>query len=51
MEYSSSALVLEYHFLSTRTWLELVLEGQGTRAKKAPSTRVHLAFAGSSKQD
>ena len=29
--------------------LELVLEGQCTRSKKAPSTRVHLAFARSNK--
>ena len=56
MEDSNTALVLEYHFWGTRTrnpWYSvstvLVLEGQCTPSKKAPSTRVHLAFARSNK--
>ena len=60
MEYSSTVLVLEYNS-STIFWvlvletpgtrLVLVLEGQCTWSKKEPSTRVHLAFAKSNKQN
>ena len=56
LQYSARTRVqLEYHFLSTRTrntrYSYSKVNVLGTRAKTAPSTRVHLAFAGSNKQD
>ena len=41
--------VLRLVLATPGTRLVLVLEGQCTRSKKAPSTRVHLTFARSNK--
>ena len=52
-EYTRTRVLLEFHFWGTRTrnpWYSYSkVNVLGTRSKKAPSTRVHLAFARSNK--